>query len=243
MGLRVSLRRRVRMRRRASIGRHWPRDVAGVLGDELRHPILDVGAHHGETVQEIRRFIAGTMVHAFEPVAASFAELERSAARFRSVRCHQLALSDRRGVRSMHISPRGSVHSSLEPIATMNADPPQTEEVRTIRLDEFLGESGIEAISVLKIDTEGHELSVLRGAGRLLHEGTFRSIVAEATFYPRYFHHASFFDLFRLLSDCGYRFAGLYGMHNLVSRRPRHQFCDALFLLESVFEGPALTPR
>lgn len=243
MGLRRSVRRLFQHGPCHDTGRCWPEDLKRVLGDEIRHPLLDVGAHRGETVRNIRRFIDSTPVLAFEPVAASFAELARTAARYRGIECHQLALSDCAGTAVMQVPGENTMLSALDRRAINGGHSSHTEVVRTVRLDEFVGERNIEAISALKIDTEGHELHVLRGAGLLLSEGAIQAIIAETTFYPQAFHHTSFFALFEMLSRHGYRFSGLYGMHNLMNRRPRHQFCDALFLLESVIDDPAISSR
>ncbi|MEP7359891.1 MAG: FkbM family methyltransferase, partial [Anaerolineales bacterium] len=42
--------------------------------------------------------------------------------------------------------------------------PATVSVVQALRLDDFIGQHGLRHISLLKIDTEGHELSVLRGA-------------------------------------------------------------------------------
>jgi hypothetical protein len=54
-----------------------------------------------------------------------------------------------------------------------------TERVTVNRLDGFCSLQGIPHIDLLKLDVEGHELSVLRGAGALLTTGAIDMIQFE----------------------------------------------------------------
>ena len=55
----------------------------------------------------------------------------------------------------------------------------QANEVKVITLDDFCSDKGIERISVLKIDTEGHDLAVLKGATGLLKRGAVDFVIFE----------------------------------------------------------------
>ena len=54
-----------------------------------------------------------------------------------------------------------------------------THEVECTTLDRFMKDAGIEMIDLLKIDTEGHDLSVLKGARQALHDRRIRMIQFE----------------------------------------------------------------
>ena len=79
---------------------------------------------------------------------------------------HPVALSDHSGDANLWIPSRGmgtEGRASLEATTTMDGDWRQ-QEVTTSRLDDFdLGDVGF-----VKIDVEGHELAVLKGAPKLL---------------------------------------------------------------------------
>jgi hypothetical protein len=53
------------------------------------------------------------------------------------------------------------------------------EEVRVQTLDSALEEMGVDKIDLMKIDTEGHEPRVLRGAQKMLREGRVRAVLCE----------------------------------------------------------------
>ena len=122
--------------------------------------MVDVGANTGiysAMALQRRRWVA-----AFEPVPEEAARLHRMIGTRGVV--HQVALSDRCGKAILHVpyaKDAGAVttRSSLE--ADLDTDLPHRDiEVKIATLDSF----GLPEIAFIKIDVEGHELSVLRGA-------------------------------------------------------------------------------
>lgn len=124
----------------------------------------DVGANWGYFgLYNLSRPGFTGVVHAFEPYPASYADLERTArqsgfdARFV---CHPLALSDHDGRGRM-----GMVDSVWSGLARMGGASNATE-VDVACLDSLQ----LPLPSAIKIDVEGHEANVLRGAARTLSE-------------------------------------------------------------------------
>lgn len=125
--------------------------------------VVDIGANLGLYT----RTLAGLSkrVHAFEPSPAMAAMLRRTSAS--NVVVHETALSDSDGSASLRI-PRAGDHltyslASLEPDAIADQDVLTTEVVRE-RLDSAIQE----AVTFVKVDVEGHELSALHGATGLI---------------------------------------------------------------------------
>jgi len=123
---------------------------------------VDVGANLGLYTRTLAGLAAH--VHAFEPSPEMAATLRRTSAR--NVTVHEVALSDGEGSATLRI-PRAGDHlthglASLEPGAIGDRDALVAEVARK-RLDSMIDEP----VSFVKVDVEGHELSVLRGATAL----------------------------------------------------------------------------
>ena len=130
--------------------------------------VLDVGANIGLWVIGAAR-LAGAEgeVHAFEPVHQNFARLTRNMALngLRRVICQQMAVSDQCG-RAVFYAPtnHNSGLGSLVPRETAT----RSVEIESTTLDGYCEKYAIARVDFLKVDVEGAELLVFRGAERLL---------------------------------------------------------------------------
>src|SRR6185437_9811418 len=164
----------------------------------------------------------------FEPHPSTFARLRLAAERgnFQAV---NLGCSDvtGEGVLFDYLSaPDGSTHASMHSatFGSFHQAPSCGRTVALVRLDDFAAANGIKSIDLLKIDTEGHELKVLHGAGGLLSNGAIRTIqfefnslhVLTRVFMKDFFDLLSDYSLFRLLPS-GLLPLGEYGflMHEI----------------------------
>jgi hypothetical protein len=82
-------------------------------------------------------------------------------------------------------------------------------------------------IDLLKIDVQGFEGAVVAGGGGFLRRANVRAILAEAQFQPVYEGQAAFADLFRSLSERGFRLVDLYNKNR--SAAGGLLWCDLLF--------------
>jgi FkbM family methyltransferase len=186
----------------APFGVCWSTDIAHYLHGRSLGVAFDVGAHRGETTLKLLDSFPGSQVHSFEPLPENFAALERATA---STATHtvNVAMSDSSGVLSFargEASYQAGVHSAGERI-----------EVQGLTVDEYADAQGIERLGLLKIDTEGHEEAVLRGARRRLQAGAIEFVVCECEFAPRPNEpHAPFAAVHALLEPLGYRVVSFY---------------------------------
>lgn len=128
---------------------------------------IDVGANFGVYTLVASKLVGTSgRVIAFEPTAQSFAILRRNIAlnHFANVRAFQFALAQRRG--------KAWLYHGWDPVGnSLGKDPlcgNEGEEVQTEALDKLLEEKGIDRVHAIKIDVEGAEELVLRGAIRCL---------------------------------------------------------------------------
>lgn len=129
---------------------------------------VDVGANMGEfTLFAAKRIRSGT-VFAFEPVPSLFSLLNENIAlnNFSHVQTFNLALSDNSGHMVMYSSVDSVVHTGVnEGLGSIFRSDLRNEmvaEVEVKTLDSLL--EGVKRINIIKIDVEGAELLVLRGA-------------------------------------------------------------------------------
>jgi FkbM family methyltransferase len=136
---------------------------------------FDIGANTGQTSKRALSEFPAAKVIAFEPHPNAFAELSRLST-CRRFSAHNIALSDRNGTASLFCN--DNTRDSL-----VIAEPAvQSIEVNCLTLDSFCRREAIRRIDVLKTDTEGADLAVLRGAENMLASGSVRFV------YTEFFH-------------------------------------------------------
>lgn len=119
--------------------------------------MVDVGAHFGSTLIPFAR--DGWRVHAFEPDERNRAKLRETADAFERVSIDPRAVSSESGSRPFYRSEQSTGISGLTPFHPSHVP---AGSVETVSLGAYLAEHGVGKVDFLKIDTEGHDLSVLR---------------------------------------------------------------------------------
>lgn len=134
--------------------------------------LMDVGANRGAFTMSLRAAFAqqAFTLHTFEPAADSFRLLTELIPAQASVHLHQLALSNQSGEAPLYADKAASSLASLYPrdLNHLSIDFSQQEKVKTATLTSFCQEHTISYIHFLKLDTEGHELSILQGGKSLI---------------------------------------------------------------------------
>jgi FkbM family methyltransferase len=140
-------------------------------------------------------------LHAFEPDAWAFARLAE-ALNGRPTSICKKALSDRQGTSLFYVVAPAAGTNSLYPVP--EANPVAQENVVTTTLDSYAEQSRVARFALVKIDAEGHDLAVLRGARTLLAE--HRIAVAQFEYNHRWILGRFYLrDAFEFLLPLGYR--------------------------------------
>lgn len=163
---------------------------------------VDVGANKGSHLLWLSRAAGAGRVVAFEPQPALAEYLRRAcrAARLRNVTVEATGVSDRAGELSLHIPGTGdSPGASFEPAAARR-EACRAVTVPVVTLDGYFAGSR-DRIAAMKIDVEGHEAAVLRGAARILAEHR-PILVFECE--QRHLSTGRVVDVLRGLIDLGY---------------------------------------
>jgi FkbM family methyltransferase len=215
-------------------GVRWEDDVAALGEVSLA---IDVGANEGQTAARIIQAFPSARVFSYEPVPSTFDVLQRCYAGSKQVTCIRAALAAEPGTASMI---NGFVSGQNTMLLDAKPDEP-TVVVPLTTLAQQAAEHGWGQIDLLKIDTEGFEVEVLRGGLSLLEGGTVRFVLAECDFVARPMEpHAYFPDVLALLEPLGYRVVAFYtaavdGLGWI--------WGDVLFMRESLSRQVLFTPN
>lgn len=128
---------------------------------------VDAGANVGVYSTVCSRLVGSSgKVLSFEPAESAFKLLERNVRlnKGRNTKTFRFALSDRAGTARLYHHPDASRNSLGQNVGMQGT----FEEVPTTTLDNVLDREDIARIDFLKIDVEGAEELVLRGAMKLL---------------------------------------------------------------------------
>jgi FkbM family methyltransferase len=162
---------------------------------------VDVGCHVGSILQEMRRLAPNGIHWAFEPLPVAYREVVKA---FPEVHVSPIALSDKRGTSSFQHVVSNPGYSGL----LQRKYPGSREEVEVITVETDLLDNMLPAdlpVRLIKIDVEGAELQVLRGAMRTIR--THRPIIifehglGAADYYNT--HPEDVYDF--LVEQCGLR--------------------------------------
>lgn len=127
--------------------------------------VFDVGANIGWYTVFAAKIVTRGQCHAFEPVPFIFEELQRNCLineLGNNLILNQVAVGEKENTVELHTFaglPYG--HSSL---STLGRDDYSTFRVRMTTIDKYLKTNAIKRLDLVKLDVEGAEMSVLRGA-------------------------------------------------------------------------------
>ncbi len=139
----------------------YDRQTVEIMRRTLRRDsnCIDIGCYRGSMLREMLRLAPDGRPHAFEPLPAPFAGLQR---RFPGVILHNVALSDHAGEATFaHVASRPA-YSGLLRREYDGDERVEQITVKVERLDDVIGDG--ERIDLIKIDVEGAECDVMAGA-------------------------------------------------------------------------------
>jgi FkbM family methyltransferase len=185
--------------------------------------MMDVGAYIGQFALVASRG-EGVRVLAFEPTPAVFRQLRRNIElnHCSRVTCVQAALSDKPGRAKFYFYPESHDQNSLRPLAGARA---VSVDVAIETVDSIAARYGLDRVDLIKVDTEGNELAVLKGARQSLLRLRPTLIIEISRHQPAYGYTGA--DIRTFLVDLGY---GVYRIEQDRCRpyEPREDDCKTL---------------
>lgn len=186
------------------------------LQHELDHiddgVVLDVGANIGGYCSEIRGLHKNCTIYAFEPHPKTYDQLARNTKNL-NITTLNLGVGASEGALILYdyASNDGSQHASLYKgvIEQIHKSQAIEHQVKVITIDGFIAGKSIKKVILLKIDTEGHEYEVLKGAELSIKSGVIEIIhlefnemnVVSRVFFKDIWDFLPNYDLYRMLPD------------------------------------------
>ena len=198
--------------------------------------ICDIGANTGQFACEALRAFPGACVHCVEPHPVAFERLSKSLS-VPNVFTHQTAIGDHEGVASLYVygtDEEASTINSLTPnagFARAFAGTPREIQVPCTTLDAFLQKTGLDRVDLLKVDTEGFDLVVLKSGSQAFANGRVRFVVVEFNdvVQRKSVSGGGLAPIADYLADYGFRFAASYNDF-IRTTPPWFMVADALFV-------------
>jgi FkbM family methyltransferase len=204
------------------------------LAEDLKHfvadpkVIFDVGAHKGQSTRFYLEHFPGCEIHAFEPDPDIFKELSAALNGQRGVTLNNVALGSVAGPHKFFVNSDSYMNSLLEPGPQIWGKVTNETTVEVTTLDDYCARKGIASIGILKTDTQGYDLEVLKGARGLMEAGKISLILTEILLADMYKDSARIEDFFKLTREHRYKLSTFYNWH--YRRHALAGFCDALFV-------------
>ncbi len=182
------------------------------LHDARFATLLDIGAAVGEFSLAAKAAWPDIKIFAFEPIPASFAQLQQNLSKLPGCEAINVALGEKRGEVSFEQSTATDSSSLLKMADTHKKAFPHSAKTQTItvqleRLDDISARLNVIDPVFIKIDVQGYESKVLEGGEQTI--GRAKVVIVETSFEPLYEGQDLFPQIYQYFSDRGFAFRGV----------------------------------
>lgn len=175
------------------------------------HIIVDVGAFEGDTAAFFIHHFPGCHIYAFEPNRKAFKVAQDRLAKYKDVHLFPFALDKEQKHAELQIADNGVSTSLLDFDSNHLFNKEKSEMIECKRLDDVLPER-LGRILLLKMDVQGKELDVLRGAVNTLMKTSY--ILIEMVNKSSYHHSSKYYEVDLFLRSNGFVLASIFSDYN-----------------------------
>lgn len=191
---------------------HLRKEPLRFLANKGIRTVLDIGANRGQFARRIRSVLPSAKIFSFEPLPSAFLALSKSFRNDQTFQAVQLAIGEFCGQAPFQVNLFTPSSSLLTATETMRQNYPHaaktvTSQVNLSTLDAWAAQHVLRPPILLKMDVQGYEDRVIRGANETLLRTA--AVIAETSFTPLYHGQALFDDIYVLMRRLGFRFAGM----------------------------------
>ena len=172
--------------------------------------IFDVGANIGESENYFSKHFNKSIIYCFEPTKQSFKNLT-SNIKGSKTKCFNLGFGENEKMMEIEVykNPELSSFNSFNGPIFENEEK-HIEKIEIKTLSNFCYSNHIEKIDILKIDTEGFDLEVLKGAVDLLKDNKISLIQVEASMNHENTFHVYFTEFINFLAIYNFEIFALH---------------------------------
>lgn len=171
--------------------------------------LFDVGANEGQFVKELRYYGFNGEILSFEPVLSVHEKLKKNSSRDEKWKIFEpIALGNKNSENSINIS-KNTVSSSIFNITNEHVDSAPDSKIvmkqliQERKLNDIFFQLNIKKKNLfLKIDTQGYEFEVLKGAEKVLNE--FKGILVEVSLTNLYEGNKDWLEIIKFIQSKGF---------------------------------------
>ena len=196
-----------------------------------KNPIIfDVGDHEGESIDRFKNLFQNPIIHSFEPQSKIFEKLMNKKKNDKDLVLNNFALGSKEGNQEIFVNSNTAASSYLnidnkdkffKSLKTI-----QKEQTRIDTFDNYFNKIKVNYIDLVKIDVQGLEEEVLKGAHKSLNKVLLIEI--EIVFVNLYEKHSSFYQIENILKNYDFELYSLSSI-SLNKQNDRIRNLDALY--------------
>lgn len=213
------------------VGTDYRKTIRELFGMNEIKVVFDVGANVGQFCNHCSEVFDKAKIYSFEPIKETYEKLVRNTKETKNINCFNFAFGDTKGKEEIFLQ-ESSVINSLNPAVNIRENENQKSQIIEINtIDSYCRDNRIDQIDLLKIDTEGFDLNVLKGARAMLEQRKVKFVFIEVTFDKDNAHNSSYNTINAFLEPMGYKIHGFYNQ-SIHLGSSQMNYCDALFYLQ-----------
>jgi FkbM family methyltransferase len=212
------------------------KDIQRLMPTDKPAVLFDIGANFGQSVRTFKSLFPTSLIHSFEPSPTVYEQLVEKVKDYDDLHINNLAVGSACGEQTFLENSQSEMSSFLRPGQLGWGKVEKETLVKVVTLGDYCESNQIPFISLLKIDTQGYELEVLKGAQTLMREDRIQMIYLEVNFAELYVGLPRVDDIFGFLLDNNFRLVSFY---EFAHQGHLASWSDALFLNKK-FQRPLL---
>jgi FkbM family methyltransferase len=193
--------------------------------------VIDIGVHKGQSITAYLKGFPSARVLGYEASRQSFELLQKQFQNQSRVQLRRVAVSSQNGEATLYLNASDAANSLIKSTKSVSQ-----ETVPASKLDDLCAEAGVSHVDFCKIDTEGHDLEVLAGAGHLLQHQAMDFIHVETSIRRDVDYFVRFEEVDRVLSGFSYELLGIYDQQTCWTGRGSLLFFNAVYVRSSLVD-------